>query len=154
MQLHSFSSFQKTVSLFFHRILPYMWMIMVSNHLFFWIYMKYFMLFLTRKKGKCIIEERHQWIWGVLIQEWSSASANLLFSSVTPELGRSPGEGKGYALQYSDLENSTACVVHGVTKSWTQLSDFHFHFSFSVTREKLAWRPLDNNKAKSMGIIW
>ena len=43
----------------------------------------------------------------------------------TPGLGRSPGEGKGYPLQYSDLENSMNCIVHGVTKSWTQLSDFH-----------------------------
>ena len=28
-------------------------------------------------------------------------------------LGRSPGEGKGYPLQYSDLENSTDCIVPG-----------------------------------------
>ena len=41
-------------------------------------------------------------------------------------LGRSPGEGKGYPLQYSGLENSMGCIVHGVTKSQTQLSDFHF----------------------------
>ena len=41
-------------------------------------------------------------------------------------LGRSPGEGKGYPLQYSGLENSMDCIVHGVTKSQTQLSDFHF----------------------------
>ena len=42
-----------------------------------------------------------------------------------PGLGRSPGEGKGYPLQYSGLENSMDCIVHGITKSWTQLSDFH-----------------------------
>ena len=47
-----------------------------------------------------------------------------------PVLGRSPGEGNGYPLQYSDLENSTDCIVHGVAKSWTQLSEFHFHFTF------------------------
>ena len=40
--------------------------------------------------------------------------------------GRSPGEGKGYPLQYSGLENSMDCIVHGVTKSRTRLSDFHF----------------------------
>ena len=40
-------------------------------------------------------------------------------------LGRSPGEGKGFPLQYSDLENSTECIVHGVTKSHTWLSNFH-----------------------------
>ena len=45
-----------------------------------------------------------------------------------PGLGRSPGEGKGHPLQYSDLEKSMDCIVHGVTKSRTQLSDFHFHF--------------------------
>ena len=45
-----------------------------------------------------------------------------------PGLGRSPGVGKGYPLQYSGLENSMDCIVHGVTKSQTRLSDFHFHF--------------------------
>ena len=36
-----------------------------------------------------------------------------------PGLGRSPGEGKGYSLQYSGLENSIDCIVHGVAKSRT-----------------------------------
>ena len=43
-----------------------------------------------------------------------------------PGLGRSRGEDKGYPLQYSGLENSVDCIVHGVAKSLTQLSDFHF----------------------------
>ena len=43
-----------------------------------------------------------------------------------PGLGRSPREGKGYPLQYSALENSTDCMVHGVARSWTQLSNFTF----------------------------
>ena len=47
-----------------------------------------------------------------------------------PGLGRSSGEGKGYPLQYSGLKNSIDSIVHGVTKSWTRLSDFHFHFTF------------------------
>ena len=34
-----------------------------------------------------------------------------------PGLGRSPGEGNSYPLQYSGLENSRDCIVHGVTKS-------------------------------------
>ena len=53
-----------------------------------------------------------------------------------PGLGRSPREGKGYPLQYSGLENSVDCIVHGVTKSRTQLSDFHFHFQ-SIQRKYL-----------------
>ena len=44
-----------------------------------------------------------------------------------PGLERSPGEGNDYPLQYSVLENSMDCVVHGVTKSWALLSDFHSH---------------------------
>ena len=51
-----------------------------------------------------------------------------------PGLGRSPGEGKGYPLQYSGLENSMDSTVHGVAKSWKRLSNFHFHFtSMSAT---------------------
>ena len=47
-----------------------------------------------------------------------------------PGLGRSPWEGKGYPLQYSGLENSMDCIVHVVAKSWTRLSNFHFHIDF------------------------
>ena len=50
----------------------------------------------------------------------------------SPGLGRSPGEGKGYPLQYSGLENSMDSTVHRVTKSRTQLSDFHFTISIRV----------------------
>ena len=41
--------------------------------------------------------------------------------------GRPAGEGIGYPLQYSGLENSTDWIVHRVTRSWAWLSDFHFH---------------------------
>ena len=47
-----------------------------------------------------------------------------------PGLGRYPAERKDYSLQYSCLENSMErgarwATIHGVTKSWTQLKDFH-----------------------------
>ena len=45
-----------------------------------------------------------------------------------PGLRRSPEDGKGYPLWYSDLENSMDCIIHGVTRSRTRLSDFHFHY--------------------------
>ena len=51
-----------------------------------------------------------------------------------PGLGRSPGEGNGYPLQYSGLENSMDCLVHGVAKSWTRMKDFH---SFGVLKYKV-----------------
>ena len=43
-----------------------------------------------------------------------------------PGLGRSPGEGNSYPLQYSGLERCMDCIVHGVAMSQTRLSDFHF----------------------------
>ena len=60
---------------------------------------------------------------GVSIMQESACNPGDLGS--TPELGRSPGEGKGYSLQYSGLEESIDSVVGGVAKSWTRLSDFH-----------------------------
>ena len=50
-----------------------------------------------------------------------------------PGLGRSPGEGKGYPLQYSGLENSMDYTVHGIAKSWTRLRDFHFQDNFAYS---------------------
>ena len=47
-----------------------------------------------------------------------------------PGLGRSLGEGNGYTLQYSGLENSMYYTVHGVAKSWTLF----------VTPQKISWR--------------
>ena len=54
------------------------------------------------------------------------AACNAGDLGTIPELERSPGEGKGYPLQYSGLDNSMDCIVHGVIKSWTRLSKFHF----------------------------
>ena len=47
-----------------------------------------------------------------------------------PGLGRSPGDGKGYPLQYSFLENSTDCIVHEGAKTHIKLSDFYFMFPY------------------------
>ena len=73
-----------------------------------------------------------------------------------PRLGRSPGEGKGDPLQYSG-QNSMDCIVHGITKGWTQLSDFPFshiscliiiliilrkeHLSIQLTLEQYRFEP-------------
>ena len=58
---------------------------------------------------------------------WGSAgkesACNVGDLGLIPGLGRSPGEGKGFLLQYSGLENPMD--VHGVVKSQTRLSDFH-----------------------------
>ena len=67
---------------------------------------------------------------GISVGKESACNAGDLGS--IPGLGRSPGEGKSYPLQYSGLENSMDCIVYGVAKSQTQLSNFHFHFVSSI----------------------
>ena len=71
--------------------------------------------------GLCI-PRRHRgrwpswcWLWNLL---WMLSRASLIAQL----------EGKGYPFQYSGLENSMNCIVHGVANSQTWLSDFHFHF--------------------------
>ena len=52
-----------------------------------------------------------------------------------PGLGRSPGEGNGYPLQYSGLENSMDCIVHGIAKSQRHnRATFTFTFHEDWTR--------------------
>ena len=59
------------------------------------------------------------------------SACNAGDEDLLPGWGRSPGGGNGNPLQYSCLENSIDrgawwATVHGVTKTWTQLNDFHF----------------------------
>ena len=73
-----------------------------------------------------------------------------------PWSGRSAGEGNGNPLQYFCLENSMnggACqaTVHGVTKSWTRLSDFTF--TFSIAEASLRKNPpaMQETRVRSLG---
>ena len=53
-------------------------------------------------------------IWASLGGSAGKESAcNAEDLALIPGLGRSPGEGKGYPFQYSGLENSMDCIVHG-----------------------------------------
>ena len=67
------------------------------------------------------------------------STCNVGDLGLIPGLGRSPGEEKGYSLQYSGLENSVDYI--GVAKSWTQLSDSHF--SDIYTEYKLYGGPTE-----------
>ena len=65
----------------------------------------------------------------------SSAGEESVCNAGVPGLGRSPGEGEDYPLQYSGLENSMNYTVQWVAKSQIQLSNFlffHFHYSTSL----------------------
>ena len=83
------------------------------------------------------------------------STCNVGDLGLIPGLGRSPGEGKGYPLQYSGLENSMDqgawwATLHGVPKSWAGLSDFHFFiFPCSLCRYQL---PLNDSPSFGAGI--
>ena len=60
-----------------------------------------------------------------------SRIAGGFFTNLIPGLGRSPGEGKGYPLQYSGQENSMDCVIHGsqrVGHDWVTNSDLDVNY--------------------------
>ena len=67
----------------------------------------------------------------LLVKNLLAKAEDIRDEGSIPELGSYPGEGKGYALQYSDLENSMDHIIHGVARSWTQLSDFLLLFFFN-----------------------
>ena len=85
------------------------------------------------------------WVSYNLIQSWrkgfpcgsvgKESACNAGDLGLIPGLGRSPGEGKGYPLQYSGLENSMGCIVHVVTESdttgWLWLSLTLFTWTLS-----------------------
>ena len=60
------------------------------------------------------------------------STCNVGDLSLIPGLGRSPGEGKGYPLQYYGLENSRDCIVHGVIKSGTLFATFTFKMGLTL----------------------
>ena len=97
------------------------------------------------KDNELIIQTNRQWPWlkfpcGSVGKESACNAGDL---GLIPGLGRSPGEGKGYPLQYSGLGKSMDYIVHGVAKSWTRPSDLHFHFYF-------LWLKFDFNHCGSL----
>ena len=59
---------------------------------------------------------------------WWSKYCSFSFS-IIPSNGYSgliSLEGNSYPLQHSGRENAMDCIVHGLTKSWTRLNEFHF----------------------------
>ena len=74
--------------------------------------------------GRCPGEGKDRLLTSVFLgfpgaSEGKESACNEGDLALIPGLGRSPGEGSSYPLQYSGLENSMDCIVHGVTKSQT-----------------------------------
>ena len=66
-------------------------------------------------------------VWPISSSADKESACNVEDLGLIHGSGRSPREGNGYPLQYSGLENSMDCIVHGITKSQTRLSSFHYH---------------------------
>ena len=93
-------------------------------------------IFPTQGLNLCLLYRLHLQMGSLTLatpgKSWASlthlknGSFSYKFMSFPGGWGRSPGEGKGYSFQYSGLENSIDSIVHGVAKSQTWLSNFHF----------------------------
>ena len=97
-----------------------------------------------------------EWIDYPLQYSWASLMAQLVKNLpamqetwVRSWLGRSPGEGKGYWLQYSVLENCMDCIVHGVTRSQTQTT---FTFTESVILSEVS--QIEKEKYHTTSLIY
>ena len=80
------------------------------------------------------------------------STCNVGDLGLTPGLGRSPGEGKGYPLQCSGLENSMDSIVHGVAKSQTWLQCRRVRFDPWVWKIpcRRKWQPLQYSCLKNL----
>ena len=131
---------------------PLRCMFFCKNSVWYWLYQ------VTSSSRQFILTDKSTGFLGGSVVNNLPANAGDIGSS--PGSRRSPGEGNGNPLQYSSLENSMGrgsweATVHGVTKSRTWLSHYHFHFqapissvqfSCSVVPDSL--RPHESQHAK------
>jgi len=100
-----------------------------------------------------VISFRMDWLDVLVVQgtlksllQYHSSKASILRCSAffyNPTLTSIQGEGNGNPLQYSCLENPMDrgawwAAVHGVSKTWTQLSNFTFTFHFHALEKEMA----------------
>ena len=81
------------------------------------------------------------------------SACNVGDLGLIPGLERSPGEGKGYPLQYSGLENSMDGIVHGVSKNRTHWATFTVHFSRLVELPRWHNPPANAGDIRDAGLI-
>ena len=82
------------------------------------------MIFIPRTAGNIFSMIKSSILWTKImgfpcVSVGKESTCNVGDLALIPGLGRSPGEGKGYPLQYPGLENSVDCIVHAVAKSQT-----------------------------------
>ena len=80
----------------------------------------------------------------IVVKNLLANAADVRDTGLSSGLGRSPEEGHGNSLEYPCLENPVnrgawRARVHGVSRSRTRLSDFHFHSG----EESIVWNQTD-----------
>ena len=75
-----------------------------------------------------------QYSWASLVAQLVKNPPAVWETWVRSLCWEDPGGGKGCPLQYSCLENSMDCIVHGVIKSRTRLRNFHFRNSITMNK--------------------
>ena len=88
-----------------------------------------------------------------ILSAGKESACNARDLGLIPGLGRSPAEGKSYPLQYPGLENSMDCIGHGVAKSQTWLSDFHFTWIYliKIINERIQWPSIFLHEMNGLG---
>ena len=84
----------------------------------------------------------HFLLWGIfLTQRLNPCLLHWRASLVTQLVKNPPAMQETWfdPLQYSGLENSMVCIVHGIAKSRARLSGFHFHFTFSCLDRQILY---------------
>ena len=82
-----------------------------------------------QNKGRRVkkkIEDNLREFWASLVAQLVKNPLQCGRPGFNPWVGKIPWRSSGYPLQYSGLENSMDCILQGVAKSQTQLSNFHF----------------------------
>ena len=86
--------------------------------------------------GTCLLQGVSNFPCGLSCKE---STCNVGDLDLIPGLGRSPGEGKGYPLQYSGLENPMPCIVHGVAESRRHWVTFTFTHNLRLGVDVFHW---------------
>ena len=82
-----------------------------------------------------------------LVAQWVRNPPAMCNLGSIPGWGRSPGEANGNPLQYSGLQSSMDCIVRGVTRSQTRLSDFHYTITTMSSIQSSLFHKEANHRA-------
>ena len=85
-------------------------------------------------------------VWASLIAQLVKMHLQCRRPGFDPWAGKIPWRRDSLPTAVFCMENSMDCIIHGVTKSWIQLNNFHFHFTFN-------WASLIGQSVKNLPAV-